>query len=81
MWQETIDGLYQHFTFADFKQAFDFMTRVAEIAEGAQHHPRWTNDYNTVEIWLCTHSKADKITKKDRELAQAIDAVYQEFIV
>jgi 4a-hydroxytetrahydrobiopterin dehydratase len=81
MWQETKDGLYQHFTFADFKQAFNFMTRVAELAEGVQHHPRWTNDYNDVEIWLSTHSKGDKITAKDHELAKVIDGVYQEFIV
>ena len=81
MWQETKDGLYQHFTFADFKQAFDFMTRVAEIAEGVQHHPRWTNDYDTVEVWLSTHSAKDKVTKKDHDLAKAIDAIYQEFIV
>lgn len=81
MWQETKDGLYQHFTFADFKQAFEFMTRVAEVAEGVQHHPRWTNEYNTVEIWLSTHEKADKITKKDRDLAKAIDGLASEFIV
>ncbi len=80
MWQETKDGLYQHFSFADFKQAFEFMTRVAEIAEGLQHHPRWTNEYNRVEIWLSTHSANDSITDKDRDLAQAIDAVASEFI-
>jgi 4a-hydroxytetrahydrobiopterin dehydratase len=80
-WQSTKDGLYQHFTFADFKQAFEFMTRVADIAEGLQHHPRWTNNYNNVEIWLATHSAGGEITGKDHELAAAIDAVYQEFIV
>ena len=80
MWQETKDGLYQHFTFADFAQAFDFMGRVADIAEELQHHPRWTNEYDNVEIWLMTHS-AGKVTDKDHELAAAIDRVYQEYIV
>ncbi len=61
MWQETKDGLYKHFTFADFKQAFEFMTRVADIAEGVGHHPRWTNQYDVVEIWLSTHSAGPRI--------------------
>ncbi len=80
MWQETKDGLYRHFAFADFNQAFDFMTRVADIAEGAGHHPRWTNEYDIVEIWLSTHSADGKITDKDRDLAAAIDGVAAEFI-
>jgi 4a-hydroxytetrahydrobiopterin dehydratase len=80
-WQQTKDGLYQHFTFADFAQAFAFMKRVADIAEGLQHHPRWTNQYNNVEIWLSTHEAKDKVTDEDHQLAQAIDDVYQEFIV
>ncbi|MGV3656504.1 MAG: 4a-hydroxytetrahydrobiopterin dehydratase, partial [Chitinophagaceae bacterium] len=39
------------------------------------HHPRWTNVYNTVEIWLNTHSAGNTITEKDRQLAQAIDGL------
>lgn len=81
MWQETKDGLYQHFTFADFAQAFEFMGRVAEMAEELQHHPRWTNDYNNVEIWLSTHSAGGKITDKDRQLAEAIEGIYTELVV
>jgi 4a-hydroxytetrahydrobiopterin dehydratase len=80
MWKDTKDGLYQHFTFADFKQAFEFMGRVAEVAEGVRHHPRWTNEYNVVEIWLSTHEKGGSITKKDRDLAAAIDSIASEFI-
>ena len=73
MWQETEQGLYRKFEFKDFKQAFAFMTKVAEIAEKEQHHPRWTNEWNKVEIWLNTHDAGDKITDKDRDLATAID--------
>jgi 4a-hydroxytetrahydrobiopterin dehydratase len=75
MWQETKEELYQKFVFDDFKQAFDFMTKVAAIAEKQQHHPRWSNEWNTVEIWLSTHDAGGKITDKDRELAKAIDEV------
>lgn len=79
-WHETKQGLHRQFEFADFAQAFAFMTRVAHIAEGVQHHPRWTNEYNKVEIWLSTHSAGGKITAKDRDLAKAIDEVASEFI-
>ncbi len=73
MWQETKDGLYQKFTFKDFKQAFAFMEQVAKLAEEQQHHPRWTNEWNTVEIWLSTHEASNAITDKDRALAGKID--------
>jgi len=75
MWQETKDGLYKKFEFADFKQTFAFMTRVAEVAEREQHHPRWTNEWNKLEIWLSTHEADNTITDKDRSLAKAIDAL------
>lgn len=75
MWQETKHGLYKQFTFADFKQAFAFMQRVAEVAEASNHHPRWENEWNTVQIWLSTHEKGNKITDKDRQLADQIDKV------
>jgi 4a-hydroxytetrahydrobiopterin dehydratase len=78
MWQETKDGLYRKFEFKDFKKAFQFMTKVAEIAERQQHHPRWTNQWNTVEIWLNTHEASDLITDKDYTLSEAIDKVSVE---
>jgi 4a-hydroxytetrahydrobiopterin dehydratase len=79
MWQDTSKGLHKKFEFIDFDQAFEFMTRVAAIAEGVQHHPRWINEYNKVEIWLSTHSAGGAITKKDRELAASIDLIASEF--
>jgi 4a-hydroxytetrahydrobiopterin dehydratase len=85
MWNETKQdqktALNKTFEFADFAQAFEFMIRVAKVAEGVQHHPKWTNEYNKVEIWLSTHSAGDKVTSKDRQLAEAIDAIASEFIV
>ena len=75
MWQEDNNKLYRKFQFKDFSQAFAFMTRVALAAEAMNHHPLWTNVYNTVEIWLSTHDAGDVVTEKDRQLARKIDAI------
>src|SRR4051812_28714583 len=74
MWQETKHGLYKQFNFDDFKAAWAFMTQVAELAEEFQHHPRWENEWSVVQIWLITHEGGHKITDKDRQMAEAIDA-------
>lgn len=74
-WQQTAEGLYKKFTFSDFTEAFAFMVRVAELAEEADHHPTWTNSWNTVEIWLISHSAGNTITDADRILAADIDRV------
>jgi 4a-hydroxytetrahydrobiopterin dehydratase len=75
MWHETDNKLYKSFKFKDFSEAFSFITRVALLAEKRDHHPTWTNTYNSVEIWLSTHSAGDIVTDKDRELASAIDGL------
>ncbi len=75
MWQEQNNKLYKKFTFKTFSEAFAFMTRVALIAEKMDHHPEWKNTYNTLEIWLSTHSAGDIVTEKDHKLAAAIDAL------
>ncbi|WP_425636577.1 4a-hydroxytetrahydrobiopterin dehydratase [Algoriphagus yeomjeoni] len=75
MWKEEDNKLKKTFKFKDFKEAFGFMTRVAFLAEGMQHHPNWSNVYNTVEIELTTHDSGNTVTKKDRELAKAIDEI------
>ena len=75
MWQESDNKLYRKFQFKDFSTAFAFMTRVALEAEKMDHHPLWTNVYNTVEIWLSTHDAGDIVTEKDRKLAKKIDAI------
>jgi 4a-hydroxytetrahydrobiopterin dehydratase len=54
------------------------MQKVAVAAEQANHHPKWQNEYNTVEVWLSTHEAGNKITNKDRQLADAIDQIYEE---
>ena len=72
-WQEVNQALYKKFVFLNFSQAFAFMTRVAMEAEKANHHPTWTNTWQTVEIWLQTHEAGNRITEKDIQLAEKID--------
>ena len=72
-WTEQNNRLKKTFKFKDFSEAFAFMTRVALAAEKMDHHPFWTNVYNTVNIELSTHDAGDVVTDKDRKLAKAID--------
>lgn len=72
-WIEKDNTLYQKFTFKNFSEAFAFMTRVAMEAEKQNHHPLWTNVWNTVEIWLNTHDAGDIVTEKDHQLASKIN--------
>ncbi len=69
-------SIRRSFKFADFSEAFGFMTRVALAAEKADHHPEWSNVYNLVEIVLTTHD-AGGLTARDFALARAIDAAAQ----
>ena len=73
MWQEENNQLVRVFKFKDFNEAFGFMARAAITAEKMDHHPNWSNVYNTVEIRLCTHDAGDVITDKDMKLSAAID--------
>ncbi|MBP9927134.1 MAG: 4a-hydroxytetrahydrobiopterin dehydratase [Cyclobacteriaceae bacterium] len=73
MWIEENNCLKKTFKFKDFTEAFGFMTKVALLAEKADHHPFWTNVYNVVSIELSTHDAGDVVTDKDRKLAKAID--------
>lgn len=74
-WTEQDGKLCRSFRFADFSEAFEFITRVALVAEKMNHHPEWTNVWNSVEISLSTHDAGGSITEKDRRLAAAIDAI------
>jgi 4a-hydroxytetrahydrobiopterin dehydratase len=65
-------ALVHDFKFKDFSAAFGFMTRVALLAQAADHHPEWSNVYNKVSIRLSTHD-AGGVTAKDVALAEAID--------
>lgn len=73
-WSRQGDAITRTLRFDDFVSAFSFMTRVAILAEKANHHPEWSNVYATVEIRLTTHD-AGGLSQLDIDLAHRIDAV------
>jgi 4a-hydroxytetrahydrobiopterin dehydratase len=66
------DAIQRQFRFADFNEAFGFMTRAALIAEKMDHHPEWFNVYKNVEVTLSTHD-AGGVTELDIKLATAMN--------
>ena len=73
-WEYRDGALVTVFEFADFKEAFTAMTRIAFECEAQGHHPDWTNVYNELEIRLNTHD-AGGVTDKDFRLARTIDTL------
>ena len=73
-WSYNENAIHTSLEFDDFKDAFSVMTRIAFEAEKLNHHPDWTNIYNTLQISLSTHD-AGGVTNKDFELAKIIDAL------
>ena len=75
MWQEQNNSLHKKFEFKNFSEAFAFITRVALAAEKMDHHPKWTNEYNKVEIWLSSHDAGNTVTERDQRLSKIIDGL------
>jgi ribonuclease HI len=75
MWQETKHGLYKQYVFSGFREAWEFMQRVASEVERIDHFPRWQNERNVVDVWIGTHDDGMEVTDQDRELARIIDAL------
>ena len=71
-------AITREFTFADFAQAFAFMTQVALMAEKNNHHPEWFNVYNRVDITLTTHD-AGGLSQRDIDLARYADEAFERF--
>ena len=76
-WTEINNALEKEWLFGSFSEAFAFISQVALLAEKHNHHPYWTNVWNTVEIYLNTHDAGDIVTEKDHKLAAAIDKLMQ----
>ncbi len=79
MWTEKDNALQRSFKFKNFVEAFAFMTEVAFHAEQQNHHPNWSNVYNTVHFQLNTHDAGNTVTEKDHKLAAAIDEVHLKY--
>ena len=75
-WQldATRGAIRRSFRFADFGQAFSFMTALALHAERHDHHPEWFNVYGRVVVDLVTHDAAG-VTERDLRLARAMEAL------
>ncbi len=73
-YEPTRDAITKSFRFTDFVEAWGFMSRVAILAEKADHHPEWFNVYNRVDVLLTTHD-CNGLSARDVTLAQAMDAV------
>lgn len=72
------DKLLATFVFSDFVEAFGFMSKVALSAEKMDHHPTWSNTYNSVQITLTTHDAGNTVTEKDYTLAAVIEQLYKQ---
>jgi 4a-hydroxytetrahydrobiopterin dehydratase len=73
-WRHEDNALRREFSFTNFKEAFAFMTSIAEMAEAVDHHPDWSNSYNTVTIALTSHDKGC-VTQRDSSLAEQINTL------
>jgi 4a-hydroxytetrahydrobiopterin dehydratase len=78
-WSFDGNKISKNFKFKTFVNAFSFMTAVALEAEKADHHPEWSNVYNSVTINLNTHD-ANGITQLDFELALKIESLFESYI-
>lgn len=73
-YDESRKALFREIVLKDFTQAFSLMTRIALVAEKADHHPEWANVYNRLSVWLTTHD-AGGVSERDVQLAKAIDGM------
>lgn len=73
-WRHEGNALRREFIFTNFAEAFAFMTSVAGMAEEVDHHPDWSNSYNTVTIALTSHDKGC-VTERDSSLAEQINSL------
>ena len=70
-WQAYGNAIGRDFQFADFNEAFAFLTRIAMLSEKMNHHADWSGVYNKVNIRLSTHD-AGGVTERDIKMATAI---------
>ena len=76
-WVEKDSSLVKNFKFKSFREAQDFINKVADISESQNHHPHIEWDYDIVHLTLSTHDAGDTVTNKDIKLANSINSIYE----
>jgi ribonuclease HI/pterin-4a-carbinolamine dehydratase len=77
MWQEKNNSLYKKFELDTFEEAIQLINKVADLASDLDHHPKIINEYNSVELFLSTHSAGNKVTEKDREFTERLEEILE----
>src|SRR5690348_16204082 len=78
-WKDTMpsrDSISKEYVFDNFKEAFQFMTDIADVAERKQHHPEWFNVYNKVQVTWTTHD-CQGCSNKDVDMADLCDKTFK----
>lgn len=74
-WKESNDSLTKTFVFKSFEDAMNWMQKAAKKIDQLNHHPEWTNIYNTIHVKLNTHDAGGIVTEKDHQLASVLDDI------
>jgi 4a-hydroxytetrahydrobiopterin dehydratase len=74
-WTERNNALHKTFEFSTFHDAIQWMVKASVHIESLNHHPKWTNVYNTVIVELSTHDEGNTVTEKDWILARLLDSI------
>jgi 4a-hydroxytetrahydrobiopterin dehydratase len=77
-WSVEENQLVKRFTFSSFRDAIAAIVRISFEAEDSNHHPQIKNDYNALELRLCTHDAGDKLTDKDLKMATKIEELLSQ---
>ncbi len=75
-WKNINNTITKTYVFSGFEQAMQFMQEASSIIIALDHHPKWTNTYNKIEIVLSTHDIGNKVGPKDYELADKLDYLF-----
>ena len=73
-WQQSGKAIQRVFEFPDFKVAMQFVNKVADAAEQAQHHPDIDIRYNKVTMAVVSHDSGG-VTEKDMGMAEKINQI------
>ena len=74
-WKESNDSLTKTFVFKSFEDSMNWMQKAAKKIDQLNHHPEWTNIYNTIHVKLNTHDAGGIVTEKDHQLASILDDI------